>query len=720
MSLLRARRRWRIEYSSPASDLKLTLLENNPKIATYSIETSCDKDESFSHRTDSVPPGENLSYLSPSVPVRINSYDVMLPVTQRAASLNLTLSLAHKTIQPEKRYTHLASSPGPGSIPQEIEMSSLSDSEHMIRIKRLATRFCVYDCMFSNDGKLVNPVTNPQQCTPGTRTQCISDVASWVQDPRRAENICQVLGLDSSMILGSVYQVIKHSKLLPILCTPTKIGSNASTSRAIALIALAIATEEEELAELIETRTSDLEPNTLPDPPSLLHPVLTEFYSSDRTRRSIVVMLEAEALDSTPEVLQALMEGLMEYSIPVLSLLFSSWRPLPYCHYPFSTTSVPPLTFAEKEIILGGIEDLYSEDVQSWSVGDPFVVPVDVVHFCLADLWNNESKSEWKLEGPGLIAVAKFYLSSYQRLGWALNENHIRTSKRLSDQQYVPLISLTNNRDLRAEQLILVMGLLVKRTRPNWAGCTYTFFLNILGAFRHATQGFLELTKSDAFLSLFLEYEPNTEYTVYLRSEELMEYLEEKFHHLIQPVSDLALVPPLVFACLLTLGTRAIDRVFFAIKRCDFDVFPLRSSIVYLHQDIHRGLWKTLLAVIFWGDPEFLRHFASVLPRMQFHTHSIPVDDFLGFVFYYGNYEWPTGFVRVHRASPLDQDLIDACSSMARPVDLKNQSFKMFTAFLDKGEAGYVLLGFPTNPVLCIIVEEGVTLYTHAELADLI
>ncbi|KAJ3564537.1 hypothetical protein NP233_g8236 [Leucocoprinus birnbaumii] len=105
---------------------------------------------------------------------------------------------------------------------------------------------------------------------------------------------------------------------------------------------------------------------------------------------------------------------------------------------------------------------------------------------------------------------------------------------------------------------------------------------------------------------------------------------------------------------------------------------------------------------------------------MRFHTHSIPVNEFLWFVFCMRDAGMRAEFLRVQPLSPLDRDLINACGSLVRPLDFETELPAELTNLSNHGEAGYILLGFPTDPVLCIIVEEAITLYTHADLEELL
>ncbi|KAJ3556295.1 hypothetical protein NP233_g12013 [Leucocoprinus birnbaumii] len=602
----------------------------------------------------------------------------------------------------------------------------LSDDNHMNRIRRLATRLGIYDCMFEEGGRLLNPETDPRQNTPGTRTQLIADIVSWIQNPLRVGNTLELVGLDSDNILGTVYHIVKHSRPTSFLGSISdRSCSQNSASRIPALVALAIAVQDEDLARHIEYCISHVESETLLD---LWFRLLTGSYTSKSSRSGHIVMFNTRMLELSPELLQIIYGTQTEYPVPVLWVLFSIH---PCSLYPgplvssLITLSAPPLTHVEKEIVLQCIQDTYLKGAERRSGGEPVLVPVDVVDSCLSYPPENASEFGWELNVPGLINAATSYIQCFRILGLALNQEG---QQGLDDAdvfqhpfsgQYLPLVSLANNGVLGPEQFVLVMVLFVNRLWGDWSECTCSFFFDAFDVFRDGTLGFSDLTNSNAFLALFMGYEPRTECPPYLRSRELVDYLEEIFHDLIQPISNLALVPPLLFACLSTLETRPIDRVLFAAMRFGLDVLHLHSSTIHLHQDIHRGLWRTLPTITFWDDPKFLSHFGLVLPLMQFHTHSIPVDDFLKFVFHFREREVPTGFVRVQISSWLDRDLVHACGSMARPLDFKCQFYAEFRKFLDDGEAGYTLLGFPTDPILCIIVKEAVTVYTHATLAEL-
>ncbi|KAJ3570041.1 hypothetical protein NP233_g4671 [Leucocoprinus birnbaumii] len=619
-------------------------------------------------------------------------------------------------------------SPDSNLTPYERRMVRLNDNHHINRLKRLASRFRIYDWMFFKDEtKLENLNTDPQPSTPGTRTQLIADVLSWIQNPQRTGNVLGISGSGASFPMGSVYQVVKHSNPSFFLRSPTTFrGTNHRASCFSALITLTFASYDHELAEFIESQTSQCGPDNLPSPQSLfsvLHRGLRAFAGA---QRPYVIMLGSDILEDAPEVLQFIFGAQASHLRITILWILRSQNPLTLHHGPFVSMPLQPLTYAEKEIILRKMQEPHSGAVEQWSGGEPLLLPVHAVEsFLLSSHYPSTLDNFWEENDvPEILTIATSYLDSFRSLALLLNQSQkqgidgICSFRHPFEGQYLPLVSLANSGDLGVEQFVLVMVLVVHDIGPTWAECTHDFFLKSFYAFRDGTLEFLELVQASAFRSLFFDYNPRD--SLDLRLKEVLVYLEERFHHLIQPISNLALIPPLIFAYLSALGTRPIDRVSFAVKTyIDFDAMHFRSSLVYLHQDIHKGLWEMLPTVTFWDDPAFLNHFALVLPQMRFHTHSIPVKGFLNFIFHFKDRKTPTPFVRIQASSTLDQELIDACGSIARALDFEAKSFDQFKKFLDDGEARYTLLGSPADPVLSIVVKKVVTLYTHAELTDL-
>ncbi|KAJ3565350.1 hypothetical protein NP233_g7683 [Leucocoprinus birnbaumii] len=582
----------------------------------------------------------------------------------------------------------------------------------------LATRFGIHELMLRINDWLKTPRRHYEQCMPGTRTQLINDIVSWILNPYRTANVLEIVGIDSAMVLCTVYQIIKHWKPTVFLSdwACDEIRSEYYASRIPALISLMIATHNKELADYLEAHSS-LEQETLFDPQSLSNFFLPNFYASRSTQSSPIIMLNAEIVDFSPEVLQMISGAQVDPPIPILWLI-SSGKPNSFYQGPLVSLSLPPVTRAEKEIIL--------HHIVARDTVDCFLFDVDSADSCAAYAECDISALMWEINGMALWNTNTGYILAFAELENALNQgreqsNLIEVGEHLSSGQYLPLVSLASNCDLGTEQFALLIVLVMQRTVADWADYTAGFFLNAFDVFKNGKLDIVTLADSRCFKLLFPKWGRDSEHSHFmLGSAAYINYLERELRFLTQPVSDLALVPPLMFAYLSALESRAIDRVLFAIMHFDFDSIQFRSSIVYLYDDIHNDLWKTLPTITFWDDPDFLKHFGSALPCMRFHTHSIPVDDFLEFVFHFREHKVSKGFVRVQASSSFDQDLIDACGSMAGPLDFECDSYEEFSDFSDDGEAGYTLLGFPTDPVLCIVVDEAVTIYTHAELAELL
>ncbi|KAJ3565440.1 hypothetical protein NP233_g7633 [Leucocoprinus birnbaumii] len=396
--------------------------------------------------------------------------------------------------------------PQPASNPQVNGLVLFDDDDHMNRIKRLAYWFCIYDWMFSEAGKLKNPDPNAAYCTPGTRTQIVVDVVSWIQNPMKIGNILEVFGDDCERVLASARQAVvdSHTISLPLLIPSGNM--KLCTSGVIAFIAIAIATQEERFAAFIESWAGNLNSETLPSPQSLFNLLFAGLDTLSGVRRPYVIMLDGDLLDENPEVLPILFGAQADPPIPILWILFSQssrWNRSDR----FMSMSVPPLTEAEKEIILLEAQCPWLETIERWSGGEHLLLPVSVVYsFKMGgEVKDIESESQvdefetdsskadpsesgsseagdsvpsknsedhWKSHTSRVIHAATSYLECFRGLGLILNQDQERSiddicvAEHPYHGQYLPSIELAHDCSLGIEQFVLLTVLATELMPP--------------------------------------------------------------------------------------------------------------------------------------------------------------------------------------------------------------------------------------------------------------
>ncbi|KAJ3551404.1 hypothetical protein NP233_g13086 [Leucocoprinus birnbaumii] len=564
----------------------------------------------------------------------------------------------------------------------------------MHRIKRIARRFGIDNWMFSAEGMLVNPKTNPPQCTRQTRIQLISDIVSWIFNPRRAANILDIVGYDMEEVLGTTHEIAKRFNLPTILLA--FYNPESPPELVLLCIALGVATLEKDFVEIIESHTGDFERETLPSPNSLFKLLFTSFYSHRRLQDAPIIMIDTIAPKNLPEIVEAISGTHHENPLPILWLLSRTHIDLqPLDPLPVISMVAPPLTDHEKALIIQDKHASRRVFFREWVQDEHTpLIPPDVMESLVKDFTPHPELSQedgiqtpWTRYIPQQIDAAICYLDCYRSLGLMPDQNWDESVASNVGGQYEQLISPAHDGRLGHNQFLLAMLLIVDCVDPGWSESTYRFLFEAFNSFKTKTLDFVELTRSDNFLMLFGAYVPGQEDSLNIASPNLVHYLNQKFENFLDPINFRALIPAVVFAYLSALWSRPIDRLLFAITHFDSDPLDYSSSLTYIHEGIHKGLWYWLHRVTFWDDPDFRNHFGSVLPLMRFHTHSIPVVDFLDFVFCFWEDETPTGFIRTQASSSLDQDLMNACGKMAKALDFEVETFKEFKKFLKDGEA---------------------------------
>ncbi|KAF5345477.1 hypothetical protein D9756_011371 [Leucocoprinus leucothites] len=111
------------------------------------------------------------------------------------------------------------------------------------------------------------------------------------------------------------------------------------------------------------------------------------------------------------------------------------------------------------------------------------------------------------------------------------------------------------------------------------------------------------------------------------------------------------------------------------------------------------------------------REFIPVLDTLRLQAGQIPVIPFVRFLVWLKELHLEPDVVRTIAGADAwrDQELIDACETLAEPLEM-NSSMLLSDNFSFGNTPRFVILGLPKNPMLVILIDEGVTMYSRKDL----
>ncbi|KAJ3562505.1 hypothetical protein NP233_g9527 [Leucocoprinus birnbaumii] len=545
-------------------------------------------------------------------------------------------------------------------------------------------------------------------CYPGTRKSFLDQIIGWISDDSRESHIlwlCGALGVGKTAIVNLVAQWADESNLLAVSIPH---ASKHSLEQIIATVAYELALTSSGYAELLYDMIKNKAPlNWKSDSGSQVIDLLVPLSDLPHEPKRLVVIdgIGASHLELIKSI--TLLSDLpllwLISSQPVREILLALYHTPNPCHYVELPYGDYPEVAQDIEHYLRQelMQSMHLRSTGGISIRQTPSLSEDDFSIILKAASNTFSYAE------GFLQFIRIY-SSEPNTGIKKLVDLIKSSEKESsseyrhlffglDPAYRTILSQIRGRLDLAQVIILITG------------ASATLAIQEIASFMGLPSE--EIDSLVGQLHPVLHFTPSKhrvgQPTVGLSHKFLIDYLDDSSRSLKLSVDHRVIYPRLTRACLSSI-------------RQNQSLLALGAQMTPYVEILHRVTLFSISSIwqFFPKLPEILpaqqlmSELVTTLGVLQRFSGRIPVRDFIRFIYWAKDIK--PNLVRTSCTSAVDFMLIEACHTIAEPLSLFETSTLGYLSLSDAPR--YVLLGHSQDPVLVILINEGITIYSVKDL----